>query len=385
MTRWPRHRAADAVRSGPDADCSDPQPELALAARLLRRRRRASSSSTTSIHAEPGAVSPQTVHSASGCRSTTINEALVWVMCALGLNIVVGYAGLLDLGYVAFWAIGGYTAGWLMSDFFYQTRSTFSLRCSPRRRDRRASTSTSGSSWSSRGCRLRLAGIIIGAPTLRLEQRLPRAGDARASARSSRRSSTTATDIHGFNISNGTQGIEPVDSIRAIGFTSDGAPTVNATSGPSTPAAVRHLRAASPLLTSSCRCASATGRLGRAWLAIREDELAASDDGRPADADQAGGVRGRCVRRRRRRRRLRRRRSPRAPDRLQLRRSRSPAGDGRARRHGQRLGRRPRGALCCLVQRHRAAAGRRTRSTRVRHQHQLPVVRLLHLRHRCWC
>src|SRR5205814_8354365 len=34
---------------------------------------------------------------------------------ALGLNIVVGYAGLLDLGYVAFYAIGAYTAGWLAS------------------------------------------------------------------------------------------------------------------------------------------------------------------------------------------------------------------------------------------------------------------------------
>src|SRR3989440_5236464 len=47
----------------------------------------------------------------------SINEALVWVMAALGLNIVVGYAGLLDLGFVAFWAIGGYCAGWLMSGF----------------------------------------------------------------------------------------------------------------------------------------------------------------------------------------------------------------------------------------------------------------------------
>ena len=42
---------------------------------------------------------------------TGLNEALVWVICALGLNIVVGYAGLLDLGFVAFWAIGGYSAG----------------------------------------------------------------------------------------------------------------------------------------------------------------------------------------------------------------------------------------------------------------------------------
>ena len=52
--------------------------------------------------------------------ASTVNESLVWVICALGLNIVVGYAGLLDLGFVAFWAIGGYSAGWFMSDFFHQ-------------------------------------------------------------------------------------------------------------------------------------------------------------------------------------------------------------------------------------------------------------------------
>ena len=51
---------------------------------------------------------------------SALNEALVWVIAALGLNIVVGYAGLLDLGFVAFWAIGGYTAGWFMSGFFNQ-------------------------------------------------------------------------------------------------------------------------------------------------------------------------------------------------------------------------------------------------------------------------
>ena len=44
--------------------------------------------------------------------------ALVYVVMALGLNIVVGFAGLLDLGYVAFFAIGAYTMGWLASGFF---------------------------------------------------------------------------------------------------------------------------------------------------------------------------------------------------------------------------------------------------------------------------
>ena len=37
---------------------------------------------------------------------------IVFTMMAVGLNIVVGYAGLLDLGYVAFYAVGAYTAAW---------------------------------------------------------------------------------------------------------------------------------------------------------------------------------------------------------------------------------------------------------------------------------
>ena len=43
---------------------------------------------------------------------------------ALGLNIVVGFAGLLDLGYVAFFAIGAYTMGWFGSSWFSTATST---------------------------------------------------------------------------------------------------------------------------------------------------------------------------------------------------------------------------------------------------------------------
>src|SRR4051794_39125477 len=44
--------------------------------------------------------------------------AVAYVVMALGLNIVVGFAGLLDLGYVAFFAIGAYTVGYFGSGFF---------------------------------------------------------------------------------------------------------------------------------------------------------------------------------------------------------------------------------------------------------------------------
>jgi len=43
---------------------------------------------------------------------------LIFTMMALGLNVVVGYAGLLDLGYVAFYAMGAYFVGWFASPIF---------------------------------------------------------------------------------------------------------------------------------------------------------------------------------------------------------------------------------------------------------------------------
>ena len=50
---------------------------------------------------------------------------LVFTMMAVGLNVVVGYCGLLDLGYVAFYALGAYTAGWLASGQFQQVKFHF--------------------------------------------------------------------------------------------------------------------------------------------------------------------------------------------------------------------------------------------------------------------
>ena len=57
---------------------------------------------------------------------------IAFTMMAVGLNIVVGYCGLLDLGYVAFYAVGAYTAGWLASQHFEQV--TFHFGSSGRQR-----------------------------------------------------------------------------------------------------------------------------------------------------------------------------------------------------------------------------------------------------------
>ena len=90
---------------------------------------------------------------------------LVYVMLALGLNIVVGYAGLLDLGYVAFFALGAYSVGWFASDKFSGVSFHF------------FSTATEGAAgihinmWLVillGGVIAAIAGVIIGWPTLRL-------------------------------------------------------------------------------------------------------------------------------------------------------------------------------------------------------------------------
>jgi branched-chain amino acid transport system permease protein len=53
------------------------------------------------------------------------DTALLYVLLAIGLNIVVGYAGLLDLGYVAFFAVGAYLYALLASPHLSQTFPAF--------------------------------------------------------------------------------------------------------------------------------------------------------------------------------------------------------------------------------------------------------------------
>jgi branched-chain amino acid transport system permease protein len=189
----------------------------------------------------------------------SLNEALIWVICALGLNIVVGYAGLLDLGFVAFWALGGYTAGWLMSGFsgahlsFWLVLVAGAALCA-------------------------LFGVLIGAPTLRLRSdylALVTLGFGEIIPQVFLR----GENIFGANISNGAKGISPVDPVQSIRFTADGV-----TTGPLGPFDLTSkylifVGIVALIVFISLRLRS--GRLGRAWLAIREDELAASAMGVP--------------------------------------------------------------------------------------------------------
>jgi branched-chain amino acid transport system permease protein len=69
-----------------------------------------------------GIVLPFFFAQASGFMNATI-IAFAYVVMALGLNVVVGFAGLLDLGYVAFYAFGAYCVGWFGSGFFFKANA----------------------------------------------------------------------------------------------------------------------------------------------------------------------------------------------------------------------------------------------------------------------
>jgi branched-chain amino acid transport system permease protein len=208
----------------------------------------------------------------------TVNECLMWAIMALGLNVVVGYAGLLDLGYVAFWALGGYTAGWLMAYPFNWTWNFNLFSPVPSR-----IPGTHINFWLVciiAGCLCAILGIIIGAPTLRLRGdylALVTLGFGEVITQFFRNS----REIGGLNIANGDQGIGPIDAVSTwpIGALGIAPPTLtNSAAGNVWKILVLGL------LVGICIFISLRireGRLGRAWLAIREDELAASMMGVP--------------------------------------------------------------------------------------------------------
>jgi branched-chain amino acid transport system permease protein len=206
---------------------------------------------------------------------TSVNEALVFVIMALGLNIVVGYAGLLDLGYVAFWAIGGYTAGWLMSSFIQKVSIHLGGTSLPEEKGVHISF------WIVLfigGLFCAVMGIIIGTPTLRLKSdylAIVTLGFGEIIPQIF----YNGNDIFHRNLTNGSQGILPVDNIGTgpLQVLPDVRNSLGPFDGPYRFVIFCALVALCIFVSLRLR----TGRLGRAWLAIREDELAASMMGVP--------------------------------------------------------------------------------------------------------
>ncbi len=194
-----------------------------------------------------------------------IDIALLYVLLALGLNIVVGYAGLLDLGYVAFYAVGAYMFGLLgstqLSDQFPSIAAAFPQGLHmPLVIVIPAAALIAG-----------LAGVLLGAPTLRLR------GDYLAIVTLGFgeiiRVFLNNLD-HPINVTNGPKGIGPIDSLHLFGFDLAKRHEIF---GIDVSAVVNYYFLFLALVVISvviCHRLERS-RIGRAWMAIREDEIAA--------------------------------------------------------------------------------------------------------------
>ena len=182
-----------------------------------------------------------------------LDVALLFVMLALGLNIVVGYAGLLDLGYIAFFAVGAYAYALLASPQF-------------------------GVHWSFLAVLpigavvAAFFGVLLGAPTLRLR------GDylAIVTLGFGEIIRVFLNNLNRpYNITNGPQGITLIDPLQIGGASLAKTHTI----------AGLQIASVHSYYFVFLACALASmfisrrledSRIGRAWVAIREDELAAA-------------------------------------------------------------------------------------------------------------
>ncbi|HEY2864842.1 MAG TPA: ABC transporter ATP-binding protein [Casimicrobiaceae bacterium] len=182
-----------------------------------------------------------------------LNFAMIYTMLALGLNIVVGFAGLLDLGYIAFYAVGAYTYALLASPqfgihlpFWVILPIGASIAC--------------------------LFGVLLGTPTLKL------------------RGDYLAIVTLGFgeiiriflnnlnaplNFTNGPQGINLIDPFRIGGFSLASTQTFFGVTF-SGPQKYYYMLLLLTIAVIVVNLRLQNSRLGRAWEAIREDEIAAT-------------------------------------------------------------------------------------------------------------
>jgi branched-chain amino acid transport system permease protein len=215
--------------------------------------------------------------------TSTAFVIVAFTVMGVGLNVVVGYAGLLDLGYVAFYAAGAYVAGWLASQQFggglhsprtwifggTVPKGTLGIHLTP---------------WSViliAAIFAAVLGVLIGLPTLRLR------GDYLAIVTLGfgeiiPQFVRNGDHIGGFNLTNGSFGLTGIDGLgfgnglhSALPFLpSNFVEQVDSTWYYWTALALLGIAIATSLLLRD-------SRLGRAWIAIREDEDAAAAMGIP--------------------------------------------------------------------------------------------------------
>ena len=194
-----------------------------------------------------------------------VDIALLYVLLALGLNIVVGYAGLLDLGYVAFFAIGAYVFALMGSPHLSDTFPAFKAMFP---------NGVHTSLIIVIPLTLLAAGImgaILGAPTLKLR------GDYLAIVTLGFGEIIRVflnTLDHPYNITNGPKGITAIDSIKIFGLDL-GRPLKLGDYTISSVSLYYYLFLALVIGAVVISHRLQMSRVGRAWMAIREDEIAA--------------------------------------------------------------------------------------------------------------
>jgi len=191
--------------------------------------------------------------------------SLLYVLLALGLNIVVGYAGLLDLGYVAFYAVGAYMYALLASPHLVENFEWI------------AQALPNGMHtpiWAAIPLAAGLAataGVLLGLPVLKLR------GDYLAIV------TLGFGEIirvflnnleYPLNITNGPRGLDRIDPMNLFGFSFGKALQIGDYSVSSV--ALYYYLFLGLVVASVVICHRLeNSRIGRAWMAIREDEIAA--------------------------------------------------------------------------------------------------------------
>ncbi len=183
----------------------------------------------------------------------TIDFALLYVMLALGLNIVVGFAGLLDLGFIAFYAVGAYTFALLGSPHFdihlpFYISIPLGALCAA------------------------VFGLLLGTPVLKLK------GDylAIVTLGFGEIIRIFMNNLNApINITNGPQGINLIDPIQVGGFSMG--KTIDVAGFALNPVHMYYylfLALTVGVVIMAYRLQYS--RIGRAWVAMREDQIAAS-------------------------------------------------------------------------------------------------------------
>ena len=194
-----------------------------------------------------------------------LDSSLLYVLLALGLNIVVGYAGLLDLGYIAFYALGAYLFALFASPHLWETFPAIAAMFP-------------GGLHSPLWLVLPLAallaggaGVVLGAPTLKLR------GDYLAIV-----TLGFGEIIRVFlnnldapvNVTNGPKGLSLIDSVKIFGLDFGKTLDLGFIALPSV-TLYYYLFLAMVIFGVVICYRLERSRIGRAWMAIREDEIAA--------------------------------------------------------------------------------------------------------------